>query len=61
MECTLYNATMGPTKTGDYFQLTCQGMKPTAGKLGVFRLDEVNEKLRRSGIIDPETPLPEYA
>lgn len=29
----VYKATMGLTKNGDYFELNCQGMQSTAGKL----------------------------
>ena len=57
----LYRAILGPSVSGEYFNLNCQGITKIAGDIMEQSLTEVNTELRRSGLINPDTPLPKYA
>ena len=57
----LYRAVEDPSTSGEYFGLNCQGIAKIAGDLKEQSLNEVNTELRRSGLINPDTLLPEYA
>ena len=57
----MYRATVGPSRDGEYYQLGCQGMRSIAGDMKEHSLHDVNKGSRESGLINPTTPLPEYA
>ena len=52
---------MGPSNNGEYFNLDCQGISTIAGDIAEQPLNEGNRELRESGLISPDTPLPENA
>ena len=46
----------GPLRNGEYFQLSCQGMRSIAGKLKKQSLEDVCMGLRGSGLINRTSP-----
>ena len=53
----LYTTVVGPSISGEYIGLTCQGIAKIAGDLEEQSLNEVNRELKRSGLINPD-PTP---
>ena len=57
----IYRGILGPSVSGEYFNLNCQGITKIARDITEQSLTKVKTELRRSGLINPDTPLPEFA
>ena len=56
-----YRAKIGPYIGGGDKFVECQGVNSIAGNLKKQDLDEVNEELRATNLLEPSVPLPRYA
>ena len=51
-----YKATLGPSRSGRFYNLKCQGIKEITGNLVEHPLKEINKELRDAEMIDVDTP-----
>ena len=56
-----YRVKVGPYIAGGDKFVECQGVNSIVGNLKMQDLDEVNEEMRATGLLEPTVPLPRYA
>ena len=54
-----YKTTLGPSRTGNFYNLKCQGIKEITGELTKHPLQEINQELRNAEMMDVNAPPPE--
>ena len=55
-----YKTTLGPSRTGNFHNLKCQGIKEITGELMKHLLQEINQALRDMKMVDVNAPLPKF-
>ena len=55
-----YQMLLGPTSSGNYFELIAQGITAVTGKFPKYDLTAANEEAQQSTNLHPGTPLPPY-
>ena len=52
-----YRTTLGPSRTGNFHDLKCQGIKEITGELMKHPLQEINQELRDMEMMDVNPPF----
>ena len=51
---------MGPTETGEYLEVICQGITRVTGGFSRYPLEDINKEMLSSGFMGNNIVLPEY-
>ena len=55
-----YKTTLGPSRTWNFHNLKCQGIKEITGELMKHPLQEINQELREMEMVDMNAPFPKF-